>query len=58
MNKARVNEFLLNAVEALKTHEIANEKSEINKTFREYISSFGAAIIGGSILFQLRQCQK
>lgn len=50
MNKARINELLPDAAALLKTHKVANEKAEIQKTFRGYISSFGAAIVGGSIL--------
>ena len=48
MNKRRVNEWLLPAKTALIKTEIA-VNGKINKTFRGQISSFGAAVIMGSL---------
>jgi len=48
MNKKRVNELLLIAKEALITCEIAKD-GIINKTFRGQISTFGAAVVMGSL---------
>ena len=49
MNKKRVNDWLLIAKEALKETGIATSDGKINKTFRGQISSFGAAVIMGSL---------
>lgn len=54
MNKKRIEELIPKAYEALKNAGIAklNEDTkltEISKTFRGYISSFGAAIAMGSL---------
>lgn len=49
MNKQRVNAWLPAAKEALKELKIADEKDEISKTFRGQISSFGAAVVMGSL---------
>ncbi len=48
MNKKRVNEWLLPARTALEETKIAIN-GKIDKTFRGQISSFGAAIIMGSL---------
>jgi CRISPR-associated protein Cmr5 len=48
MNKKRVNEWLLIAKEALEKSEIV-ENGKINKTYRGQISSFGAAVVMGSL---------
>lgn len=48
MNKKRVNDWILPAKEALITCEIV-ENGKIDKTFRSHISSFGAAVIMGSL---------
>ena len=50
MNKKKVDELLPASVIILKTVEIANESGIINKTFRGQISTFGAAIVNGSLL--------
>ncbi len=48
MNKKRVNDWLLTAKDALvKTGVVEN--GEINKTYRGQISSFGAAVVMGSL---------
>lgn len=49
MNKQRVNAWLPVAKEALKELKIADEKDEISRTFRGQISSFGAAVMMGSL---------
>ena len=49
MNKNRIDKFLLPAYGLLKDSGVANENNEIKKTFRGYISSFGAAVIMGSL---------
>lgn len=48
MNKKRVNEWLLIAKDALEKSEIV-ENGKINKTYRGQISSFGAAVVMGSL---------
>lgn len=48
VNKNRVNDWLLEAKEALVKLNIA-EDGKINKTYRGQISSFGAAIVMGSL---------
>ena len=48
MNKKRVNDWLPKAKEVLTTMEIA-KKGEIDNAFRGQISSFGAAVIMGSL---------
>lgn len=50
MNKARVNELIPRFVEKLKSVGIVNERNEIVKTYRGQISTFGAAVSGGSLL--------
>lgn len=50
MNKARINVLLPKAREEMKKEEYKLVKNnEISKTFRGYISSFGAAVINGSL---------
>lgn len=48
MNKKRVNDWLLKAKEALTQTGIA-QNGKIDKTYRGQISSFGAAVIMGSL---------
>ena len=48
MNKKRVNAWILPAKEALIKTEVANN-GKIKKTFRGQISSFGAAVVMGSL---------
>lgn len=48
MNKKRVNDWLLKAKEALTKTGVA-ESGKIDKTYRGQISSFGAAVIMGSL---------
>lgn len=50
MNKNEINRLLSVAYDVLKQTEIANEKNQIKKTYRGYISTFGAAVSGGSLL--------
>jgi CRISPR-associated protein Cmr5 len=49
MNKNMVNNWIAPAVNALKYTGIANEKDEIVKTFRGQISTFGTAVVMGSL---------
>ena len=49
MNKKRVNDMLLTAKEALKDCEIVDRNDKIDATFRNQISSFGAAVVMGSL---------
>ena len=49
MNKAVIDDLIPKAYTALEDFGIANNKGEIIKTFRGYISSFGAAIVMGSL---------
>lgn len=48
MNKKRVNDWLLPAKKALEDTGIAKD-GKIEKTFRGQISSFGAAVVMGSL---------
>lgn len=48
MNKKRVNGWLLTAKEALEATGIA-KNGQIEKTYRGQISSFGAAVVMGSL---------
>ncbi len=50
MNKNEINRLLPVAYDVLKQTEIANEENQIKKTYRGYISTFGAAVSGGSLL--------
>lgn len=49
MNKNMVNNWIAPAVKALKYTGIANDKDEIVKTFRGQISTFGTAVVMGSL---------
>lgn len=49
MNKKRVNSLILIAKEALEEVEIVEKDRKINPTFRGQISSFGAAVVMGSL---------
>ncbi len=49
MNKKKVDELIPKAVDALKQAGIANGET-IAKTFRGQISTFGAAIVNGSLI--------
>lgn len=49
MNKNHVNNMILTAKEALDKCRIATKDGVINSTFRGQISSFGAAIVMGSL---------
>lgn len=49
MNKTKVDKLLPEAYEALENFEIAS-KGKIDKKFRSYISTYGAAITMGSLL--------
>ena len=49
MNKNRVNNWLLPAREAIVKCGISKDGKEVNKTFRGQISSFGAAVVMGSL---------
>ena len=48
MNKKRVNDYLLKAKDALIKTGIAKD-GKIDKTYRSQISSFGAAVVMGSL---------
>ncbi len=48
-NKGKIDEYIPKAYEALTECKIANENKCIVRTFRGYISSFGAAIAMGSL---------
>ena len=48
MNKAVVDGYIAKAAELLEASKVA-ENGKINKTFRGYISSFGAAVTMGSL---------
>lgn len=50
MDKRKVDELLPKAYEVLKDTGIADDKNEIPGTYRSYISTFGAAVSGGSLL--------
>lgn len=49
MNKKRVNDWILLAKEAIVKFGISNERGQVVKTFRGQISSFGAAVVMGSL---------
>ncbi len=49
MNKNRVNNWLLPAREAIVKCGISKDGKAVNKTFRGQISSFGAAVVMGSL---------
>lgn len=49
MNKNRVNNWLLPAREAIVKCGISKDGKEVIKTFRGQISSFGAAVVMGSL---------
>lgn len=49
MNKKRVNDWILPAKEAIVKFGISNDKGQVVKTFRGQISSFGAAVVMGSL---------
>ena len=49
MNKNRVNNWLLLAREAIVECGISEDEKTVNKTFRGQISSFGAAVVMGSL---------
>ena len=49
MNKNRIDALIPKAYEALRHSGIVNNKNEIKKTFRGYISSFGASVAMGSL---------
>ena len=48
MNKQRIDRYMKEAIELLQNLEIV-QNGKISKTFRGYISSFGAAITMGSL---------
>ncbi|MDE7313790.1 MAG: hypothetical protein K2N87_19565 [Eubacterium sp.] len=50
MNKSVINDELAVAYDAVKEAQIANEKGEVNKTYRGQVTSFGAAVLMGSLL--------
>ncbi len=50
MNKAEIDKMLPKAYELLSKNGIADKSGNIVKTYRGQISSFGAAITGGSLL--------
>lgn len=53
MNKEKVDEMIPNAVDTLETVGIVKAKNgtkTIKKTYRGYISAFGASIMNGSLL--------
>lgn len=50
MNKKEINRLLPTAYDVLKRTGIADNKNQIVKTYRGYISTFGAAVSGGSLL--------
>lgn len=50
MNKAKINELLPKAYDILKETGIADENHVIISTYQGYISTFGAAVSGGSLL--------
>ncbi|MBQ3265284.1 MAG: hypothetical protein IJH07_05850 [Ruminococcus sp.] len=49
MNKKRVNEWILPAREAIIRCKITEDGKSVIKTFRGQISSFGAAVVMGSL---------
>ncbi len=49
MNKKRIDKYLPKAIDLLEKSGVADEKGSIPKTFRGYISSFGAAVVMGSL---------
>lgn len=49
MNKKRVNDWILPAKKAIEMFGISNDKGQVVKTFRGQISSFGAAVVMGSL---------
>ena len=50
MDKKKVDALIPMAVDVLKDVGIANDNNEINRAFRGQISTFGAAIINGSLI--------
>ena len=50
MNKRKVDDLIPKAVEILTDTGIANKEGKIKKTYRGQISTFGAAIINGSLI--------
>lgn len=50
MNKKEINRLLPIAYDVLEQTEIADTNHKIVKTYRGYISTFGAAVSGGSLL--------
>ena len=49
MNKKRIDQYLPEAIALLRELKVADESGDIPKTFRGYISSFGAAVVMGSL---------
>lgn len=50
MNKNVINDEIAIAYDAIREQQIANEKGEVNKTYRGQVTSFGAAVLMGSLL--------
>ena len=50
MNKRKVDDLIPKAVEILTDTGIVNKEGKIKKTYRGQISTFGAAIINGSLI--------
>lgn len=50
MNKNIINEEISLAYDAIREVGIANEKGEVQKTFRGQVTSFGASVLMGSLL--------
>ena len=48
MNKKRINDWILPAQKAIKDNKIP-ENGVVNKTYRGQISTFGAAVVMGSL---------
>ena len=50
MDKERIDRLLPLAYEAISKSDIPDEERRVTKTFRSYISSFGASVCMGSLL--------
>lgn len=50
MDKNLINDEIAIAYDAIKEKKIANERGEVQKTFRGQVTSFGASVLMGSLL--------
>lgn len=50
MNKKVINDEIILAYDAIRDTGIANERGEVQKTYRGQVTSFGASVLMGSLL--------